>query len=47
MARDVVVIVGSTRKDSINLKIARALAMLAPASLALDIVPIGGLPLYN
>lgn len=47
MAHDVVVIVGSTRKASINLKIARALAALAPASMALDIVPIGGLPLYN
>lgn len=44
---DVAVIVGSLRKDSINRKIAQALAELAPASLALHIVEIGQLPLYN
>ena len=47
MARDVVVIVGSVRKESLNLKLAHALAALAPDTLKLDIVPIGGLPLYN
>jgi chromate reductase len=47
MARDVVVIVGSVRKESLNLKLAHALAALAPGSLKLEIVPIGGLPLYN
>jgi chromate reductase len=47
MPRDVAVFVGSVRKDSLNLKLAHALQSLAPASLALDIVPIGGLPLYN
>ncbi len=47
MARDVVVIVGSVRKESLNLKLAHALAALAPDTLKLDIVPIGGLALYN
>lgn len=43
----VAVVVGSLRKESINRKVAKALAALAPASLALDIVEIGDLPLYN
>ncbi len=43
----VAVIVGSLRKESFNRKIALALAELAPASLKLEIVEIGGLPLYN
>lgn len=43
----VAVLVGSLRKDSINRKIALALADLAPASLKLEIVEIGDLPLYN
>ena len=47
MPKDVLVVVGSVRKDSLNLKLARALAALAPASLKLEIVPIGDLPLYN
>jgi chromate reductase len=47
MARDVVVIVGSVRKESLNLKLAHALAALAPDSIELEIVPIGQLPLYN
>jgi chromate reductase len=47
MTRDVVVIVGSVRKDSLNLKLAHALVALAPETLKLEIVPIGGLPLYN
>ncbi|MCA7085810.1 NAD(P)H-dependent oxidoreductase [Cupriavidus sp. DB3] len=45
--RDVAVLVGSLRKDSFNLKLALALAQLAPAELKLDIVEIGQLPLYN
>jgi chromate reductase, NAD(P)H dehydrogenase (quinone) len=44
---DVAVIVGSLRKDSINRKVAHALAELAPSPLKLDIVEIGQLPLYN
>lgn len=47
MARDVLVVVGSVRAESLNLKLAHALAALAPSSLKLEIVPIGGLPLYN
>jgi chromate reductase len=45
--RDVAVIVGSLRKDSINRKVANALAELAPSGLKLNIVEIGQLPLYN
>ena len=44
---DVVVIVGSLRKASLNLKIAKTLSSLAPKSLRLEVVPIGDLPLYN
>lgn len=43
----VAVLVGSLRKASINRKLAQALATLAPASLKLEIVEIGELPLYN
>ncbi|MHC8306036.1 NADPH-dependent FMN reductase [Pseudomonas sp. PB3P13] len=43
----IAVVVGSLRKESINRKIALALADLAPAHLKLDIVEIGDLPLYN
>lgn len=45
--RNVAVIVGSLRKDSFNRKMAHALVALAPPSLKLSIVEIGGLPLYN
>ena len=47
MARDIVVVVGSLRKESFNRKMANALRELAPASLKLEIVEIGQLPLYN
>lgn len=43
----VAVLVGSLRKQSINRKVALALAELAPANLKLNIVEIGDLPLYN
>lgn len=43
----IAVIVGSLRKDSINRKLAQALATLAPADFTLKIVEIGDLPLYN
>ena len=46
-SRDVVVVVGSLRKESINRKVAHALIELAPASLKSEIVEIGQLPLYN
>ena len=45
--RDVAVLVGSLRKDSLNRKMAHALAEVAPASLKLEIVEIGNLALYN
>ena len=45
--RDVAVLVGSLRKESINRKVAKALAELAPSSLKLEIVEIDQLPLYN
>jgi len=45
--RDVAVIVGSLRRDSINRKVANALAELAPAELKLCIVEIAELPIYN
>ncbi len=44
---DVAVIVGSLRKDSINRKVAKALAELAPDQLVLSIIEIGQLPMYN
>ena len=47
MARDVAMFVGSVRKDSLNRKLARAMAEVAPASLTLTEIPIGHLPLYN
>ncbi|HTK69645.1 MAG TPA: NAD(P)H-dependent oxidoreductase [Candidatus Eisenbacteria bacterium] len=43
----VAVLIGSLRRDSLNRKMARALEGLAPSSLRLTDVPIGGLPLYN
>lgn len=45
--RDVAVIIGSLRKDSLNRKVAHALAELAPPGLILEIVEIGQLPIYN
>jgi chromate reductase len=45
--RNVAVLVGSLRKGSYNRMMAHALAGLAPASLKLEIVEIGQLPLYT
>lgn len=47
MARKVAVFVGSLRAASWNRKVARELIALAPASLQLEIIEIGKLPLYN
>jgi chromate reductase len=44
---DVVVIVGSLRKESFSLKIANALAKLAPAALKLDVVTLHGISFFN
>lgn len=45
--RKIAVFVGSLRKESYNLKMAKALLKLAPESLELELVEIGHLPLYN
>ena len=47
LACNVAVLVGSLRKDSINRKVANALAELAPRGLTLASVEFGDLPLYN
>jgi chromate reductase len=47
MTKKIAVFVGSLRKESFNRKMAKALATLAPESLMLEIVEIGGLPLYD
>ena len=44
---NIVVIVGSIRKESFTLKIANALARLAPASLKLDLVTLHGISFFN
>jgi len=44
---NVAVLVGSLRKESFNRKMANALLGMAPPSLALEIVEIRDLPLYN
>nr|WP_314622972.1 NAD(P)H-dependent oxidoreductase [uncultured Noviherbaspirillum sp.] len=44
---DIAVLVGSLRKDSLNRKTASAMAELAPASIRLEQVDIGQLPMYN
>ncbi len=43
----VAVIVGSLRRDSINLRFARALAKLAEPTLSLRLVDLADVPLYN
>ncbi|MEQ7799254.1 NAD(P)H-dependent oxidoreductase [Pedobacter sp. ASV1-7] len=43
----IAVIVGSLRKESFNLKTAKALIALAPESLSLQIVSIANLPMFN
>lgn len=45
--RNIAVIAGSLREDSISRKIANALIDLAPRDLSLELVEIGDLPLYN
>lgn len=41
------VLVGSLRKESYNLKVAKTLMALAPESLSLELLEIGDLPFYN
>ena len=45
--KNVAVLVGSLRKASLNRKLAQALIAIAPPTLALKIVEIGDLPIYN
>ena len=45
--RNVAVFVGSLRKESLNRKMALALATIAPDRMRLRIVEIGALPLFN
>jgi chromate reductase, NAD(P)H dehydrogenase (quinone) len=47
MSKKVAVLVGSLRKDSYNLKVAKVFQKIAPPSLSLQIIQIGDLPLYN
>ena len=47
MAYNIVTIVGSLRKESFSLKIANALAKLAPASLKLDVTTLHGISFFN
>ena len=45
--KNIAVLVGSLRKQSFNRRVALALQELSPKSLALNIVELGELPLYN
>jgi chromate reductase len=47
MAYNIVTIAGSLRKESFSLKIANALAKLAPASLKLEVVTPAGISFFN
>jgi chromate reductase len=47
MAHTIVTIAGSLRKESFSLKIANALAKLAPASVKLDVVTPQGISFFN
>ena len=44
---NIVVLVGSLRKESYTLKIANALAKLAPATLKLDVTTLDGISFFN
>ena len=47
MAYNVVTIAGSLRKESFTLKIAHALARLAPPSLKLEVITLHGISFFN
>jgi len=47
MTRKIAVLVGSLRKESFTRKLAKSLMLAAPPTLALEIVDIGQLPMYN
>jgi chromate reductase len=46
-SKKIAVLVGSLRKESFTRKTAKALIALAPETLTLEILEIGGLPMYN
>jgi len=46
-AKNIAVIVGSLRKESLNLKMAKALIAIAPETLVFKILEIGELQMYN
>ena len=43
----ILVIVGSLRKESYTLKVANALAKLAPSTLKLDVITLHGISFYD
>ncbi|HJV95756.1 MAG TPA: NADPH-dependent FMN reductase [Albitalea sp.] len=45
--RNVAILVGSLRRESLNRKMAKALIAMAPPTLQMEIVEIGQLPLFN
>jgi chromate reductase, NAD(P)H dehydrogenase (quinone) len=45
--RQIVVLVGSLRKDSFTRRVAQSMIVLAPSTLKMEIVEIGELPHYN
>jgi chromate reductase, NAD(P)H dehydrogenase (quinone) len=47
MAHTIVTIVGSLRKEAFSLKLATALAKLAPSSLKLDVTTLHGISFFN
>jgi chromate reductase, NAD(P)H dehydrogenase (quinone) len=47
MAHHIVTLVGSLRKESFSLKIANALAKLAPAALKLEVTTLHGISFFN
>ncbi|MBK3663157.1 NAD(P)H-dependent oxidoreductase [Bradyrhizobium diazoefficiens] len=47
MAYNILTIAGSLRKESFSLKIAHALAKLAPASLKLEVITLAGISFFN
>ena len=47
MARNIAVVVGSIRRDSINRKLAKALVKLAPKDLQCEFIRIDDLPVFN
>jgi chromate reductase len=47
MSNKIAVIVGSLRKESLNLKMAKVLISLAPESIKPELINIGDLPLFN